>query len=707
MAIDPLIERDNAHLAAVRRACDAARAEARTLVEAEDVVSKLGGWCKRVLFGSVDVKSGRGGQDLTDLLTLPPHQSALQSFAHLPAGSSRQSLEFGLQAVLDNGEHAQKNLLAWLFGQALANALVEELSKESNPVKHVLPGIWDLAGSRDLLYAAFVETFAKLLCNSPSAFRVVLAQLDTAIDDINRNPGIGTYSVEREGFNAFVEEWRSKRSLVELWKARDHGPPVHYGLLDLVPIILSVDRAAVLAQLERFDFPHPIRQIFQYNTILHDRAEIAAELEAAPVCMDDKQAWNYRMSAFLLLETAEHHCHDLWNAAHRPVGSDEAVAAPVEETSAILSSWLEDLGRIVMGRPDGRFLGSQWLLLKSADERVGRARGGDPGDRRYLRQHDLIEWIACGLAKAGLPGSEIASLIELPVTPDGGNVVVVQQSSLRDAEASPRLGALSMITVLDHMIGNGSSDGVSVQLDRLDALLAARDPDFEIEAIWATDPRDLPACSCGHLFAHSGEPVARWRQSWELLVEQRQRAQHWREMQDADALAPSLFLLAAGTLCVDWLISLGEPRADHARQLWREVFDSARDCWLTVSLQPLAERIETHISGLFTRHPRVFGASRDSASSDTLRNAEDYSEILALDLARLGGDDLMLTICCLNAFHNGVTPAAMKRVLKENSGQIDVQLRQFERWQTYERRVRKRTDIVNKLDDLRTAIENL
>ena len=164
MAIDPLIERDNAHLAAVRRACDAARAEARTLVEAEDVVSKLGGWCKRVLFGSVDVKFGRDGQDRTDSLTLPPDQSALQSFAHLPAGSSRQSLEFGLQAVLDNGEHAQKNVLAWLFGQALANALVEELSKESNPVKHVLPRIWDLAGSRDLLYAAFVETFPKLLC---------------------------------------------------------------------------------------------------------------------------------------------------------------------------------------------------------------------------------------------------------------------------------------------------------------------------------------------------------------------------------------------------------------------------------------------------------------------------------------------------------------------------------------------------------------
>ena len=274
-------------------------------------------------------------------------------------------------------------------------------------------------------------------------------------------------------------------------------------------------------------------------------------------------------------------------------------------------------------------------------------------------------------------------------------------------ETSPRLGALSMITVLDHMIGSASSDGVSAQLDRLDALLAARDPDFEVEAVLATGHRDLPAYSCGHLFAHSEEPVARWRQSWELLVEQRRRAQHWREMQDADALSPSLFLLAAGTVSVDWLISSDQPRAHHARQLWREVFDGARDCWLTVSLQPLAERIETHISRLFIRHPKVFGASGDTDNPDTFQNVEDYSEILARDLALLGGDDLMLTICCLNAFHNGMTPAAIKRVVFENLGEIDVQLRQFERWQTYERRVRKRTDIVNKLDDLRTAIESL
>ena len=67
----------------------------------------------------------------------------------------------------------------------------------------------------------------------------------------------------------------------------------------------------------------------------------------------------------------------------------------------------------------------------------------------------------------------------------------------------------------------------------------------------------------------------------------------------------------------------------------------------------------------------------------------------------------MVAICCLNAFHNGVDPATMNKVLTTNSGQVDAVLRQFERWQGYERVVRRRTDIVNELASLRAEIERL
>ena len=463
---------------------------------------------------------------------------------------------------------------------------------------------------------------------------------------------------------------------------------------------------------DRFDFPHPIRQIFRYNTILHDRDEIAASLEEAPTCSDDNRSWNDSLPAFLLLETVEHHCRDLWRAACRVDHPDEVDPAAVKQTTAILSLWFETLGRIVMARSDGEFLGSWWLLLKSIDERTGRARGTGSGDQHqdHLRQDDLIEWIALGLSKAGLSAAAVAALVDFPGSSDPGDISPVQPASDETRQTSVRLGALSVMTVLDHMIGNASPDDVLAQLDRLQALLAVREPAVEAEAFLRPNSGDLPANSCGFLFARTEEPAAQWQRSWGLLVEHRRRTQHWRETKDGDALAPALFLLAAGTSGIDWLMSPGQRRRDEARELWRVVFDGVRECWLTISLQHLVELIETHIGRLFARHPMVFGklgGQDDSSEPATACSVEDYGELLARDLAFLGGSDLMLAICCLNAYRNGATPATMNKVLNGNSARIDILLRQFERWQKYERPLRRRTDIVEELAGLRNDIERL
>ena len=82
----------------------------------------------------------------------------------------------------------------------------------------------------------------------------------------------------------------------------------------------------------------------------------------------------------------------------------------------------------------------------------------------------------------------------------------------------------------------------------------------------------------------------------------------------------------------------------------------------------------------------------------------DYGDLLARDLDRLGGDDLMLAVCCLNVRHNGAAPATIDKVLKRNSGHLDAILRQFERWQQLERKVRRRTEIVEALKKLRAEI---
>ena len=137
------------------------------------------------------------------------------------------------------------------------------------------------------------------------------------------------------------------------------------------------------------------------------------------------------------------------------------------------------------------------------------------------------------------------------------------------------LGALSLMALFDHRIGNGSAEERQKLLDWLDALLASRDQAFEIEAIGNPSAGDLPVSSCGYLLANVEEPAEKWRRSWDLLVEQRRRAQHWGETDDSDALAPTLFLLAAGTSCIDWLLSPSHCRTDKARELWRALFDGA------------------------------------------------------------------------------------------------------------------------------------
>ena len=123
--------------------------------------------------------------------------------------------------------------------------------------------------------------------------------------------------------------------------------------------------------------------------------------------------------------------------------------------------------------------------------------------------------------------------------------------------------------------------------------------------------------------------------------------------------------------------------------------------------RPLGEDVGRQVGRLFARHPRVFGddaGEGDASESGVTDTDADYGELLARDLECLGGDDLMLAVCCLHARHNGASPAIIDKVLKRNSGYLDTTLRQFERWQQLERRVRRRPEIVDALNELRAEI---
>ena len=481
--------------------------------------------------------------------------------------------------------------------------------------------------------------------------------------------------------------------------------------MTFIPAIVPVDRAAFLERLDGFRFPHPIRQVLQYPAILHDRDEIAAALEVAPACSDDGRSWNGKLVALLLLQTAEAHCHARWEAMQRAVDADRGDSEAEEKTRTLLSSWLEELGRIVMARPDGRFLGSQWLFMKFADERLERAlrRHAGRGREHLLRQVDLIEWIALGLSGAGLGAEAISGLVDLPYGAVTDQPAPARSDSGDDDGSHPRLAALSAMSLIGGMTGKASADDRRTLLDQFDALLASRDPAFEDESLTDGGAHGLPASRLGRLLANEAEPAERWRRSWELLVEQRRRAQHWSRTHDGDALAPTLFLLAAGTAGIDWLLSERnhDANAHRAKRLWRELFEGARDCWLTMPTRPLGEDVGRQVGRLFARHPRVFGddaGERNAPDPEVKDTSGDYGDLLARDLERLGGDDLMVVVCCLNARHNGAPPTVIDKVLKRNSGYLDAILRQFEHWQQLERKVRRKPEIVEALNELRAEI---
>ena len=708
---DPLIDRNNAYLAARRRARDAAFGKAEGLAGAETIVLDLARWCREVLFDTYSTATVDEGHGVSDLLAFASTQSPLEVVRRVPDDAQRRSLETAFVALMEGSENEQGNVVAWLLGNALAQGLVDESSADKRQARHLLAGLRNLVESHDVVHCAFEESLRERLHDAPRARSAILSDLESWIGDINRNPGLGTSPIERKPFNVFVDEWCSKPSIGKLWRDRESPVPLHYSALTLIPAILPADRAAFLERLDGFRFPYPIHQILQYPAILHDRDEIAASLEAAPACSDDGRSWNGKLVALLVLQTAEAHCHARWEAMQRSVDVDRGDSEAEEKTRTLLSSWLEELGRIVMARPDGRFLGSQWLFMKFADERRERAlrRHAGHGREHLLRQVDLIEWIALGLSGAGLSGEAISGLVDLPDTAVTEPPAPARSDSGDDDGGHPRLAALSAMSLIGGMTGRASAEDRRMLLDRLDALLVSRDPAFEDESLTDGGAHGLPASRFGHLLANEGEPAERWRRSWELLVEQRRRAQHWRRAQDGDAIAPTLFLLDAGMAGIDWLLSEWNHggNADKARRLWWELFEGARDCWLTMPTRPLGEDVGRYVGRLFARHPRVFGddaGERNASESDVKDISGDYGDLLARDLEHLGGDDLIVAVSCLNARHNGASPAIIDKVLKRNSGYLDAILRQFERWQQLERRVRRKPEIVEALNELRAEI---
>ena len=698
---DPRLEQ---HPAARKRQ-DVSNAAAR-LAEADVIVGGLAEWCGDVLFGTDLMHAEDQGQGLSVLTVLLTTRYPDEAFRRISNPEQRQSLEAGFRALIERHEHPGRDVMEWLFGQALMYAL----EQNSERIGSLLPKLWNIVKYDILVGSSFVESLRDLLCRSASARRVIVDMVESRITDINADPGLGAaFAHDREELTQVVDAWRTKPSTDRL---REHlFTNYEDDLLGIVPGILPAARTEIIDRLDRLNFPHPIQQVLFRTSITHDRDEISAILNSAPACSDDGRSWNHRLLALLVLKAVDDHCDALWRSVYRADNSGRTELLAIKEVKATLLPWFKQLGSIVMTRADAHFLGPQWLFMKIADERLHRAHYGIERQRPAggIPQAELIEWIALGLANAGLTASLIADRVDFSALPPGGKIAPSRPTS-RDHAHDPRLSALFAMCLVDHVSDNSRDDAEWERLCLLDRMLASRDSGFEAEANIGAGVDSLPASYFGYLVANVAKPAERWRQSWDLLVEQRRRVQHWENTTDSDALAPSIFLLGIGISGVGWLLSPPETHSVEAQKLWCALFDGARECWLTMTLSHLSESLEIYIHRLFCWHPIVFcdlSVAEDTSETSIVCSGEEYGEILSDDLDLLGGDHLMLAICILNASRNGATPAIMNDVLKRHSGRIDTLMTQFEQWQKLEREVRKRPDIVAELGELKASIATL
>ena len=594
--------------------------------------------------------------------------------------------------------------MGWLFGKALVDAL----EHDSERTRLLVPKLWSAIAYDFFLASCFVDLLRNLIRRSQSVRRIIIDLLESRVNEINEDPGIGTFlSQDREGLRQAAGAWRENPAIDKLNEHEFLNFQDEF--LSMIPGLLAEARDEIVNCLGRLEFPLPMQQILLRSPVIDDREEIAALLEKAPPCSDDGRSWNHHPFALLVLQVVGNHCDTLWGleCADSP---DDTRPQVLETAKRTLLPWIKQLGRVIMDRPDGQFLALQWLFRKLGDERQQRAHLGftrQNSDRR-IPQADLIEWVAVGLTKAGFTTGMIADQVDFSTLPPGGEIAPGRPAP-RDDSPDHRLGALLAMCLVDYANNNSCGDVERERLGLLDRLLASRHAGFERETNVGEGLDGMPARYLGSLVANQPNPSVRWRQSWDLLVEQRRRVQHWTRTNDSDALAPSLFFLAVGVSAVAWLLSPPNSRSDEARVLWRSLFDSTRECWLTMTLSHLSESIEVHLQRLFCWHPMVYcelNVAPDDSETST-RCSEEYAQVLSQDLDFLGGDHLMVAICILNAFRNGVKPAIMNDVLKRNSGHFGTLITQFEQWQEVEREVRRRPDIVAELDELKARIANL
>ena len=411
MMRDPRLEQHRTD----QRLQDASEAAAR-LADADAMTAALAEWCRNVLYGTDVLDSGDQGNGLSVFTAVLTTQYPDDAFRAILDPRQRQSLEAGFRALIERRDHPQRDVMGRLFGKALVDAL----EQDSERMKLLVPKLWSVIGYDFFLGSCFVYSLRDLIRRSQPVHRVIIDLLEARVNAINDDPGLGSFlRQDREELRQAAAGWRENPSIDRLKEYEFVN--FEDAFLSMFPGLLAEARDEIVNSLDRLEFPPPIRQILLRPPVIGDRAQITALLEKAPPCSDDGRSWNHHPFPLLVLQVVDYHCDDRWREVCATEHSDDTEPQALETVKHTLLPWIKQLGRIIMARPDAQFLAPQWLLTKLVDERQQRAHLGftrQSPDRR-VPQADLIEWVALGLAKAGLTTAMIADQVDFSTLPPG------------------------------------------------------------------------------------------------------------------------------------------------------------------------------------------------------------------------------------------------------------------------------------------------
>ena len=194
MMRDPRLEQQRTD----RRLQDAAEAAAR-LADAEAVIADLAEWCRDVLFATDVLDSGDQGNGIAILTAVLTTQYPDDAFRAISDPQQRQSLGAAFRALIEGRDHPQRDVMGWLFGKALVCAL----EQDSERMRLLVPKLWSVISYDFFLGSSFVDSLRDLISRSRSVRRVIIDLLESRINDINDDPGIGSaLSHDREGLRS-------------------------------------------------------------------------------------------------------------------------------------------------------------------------------------------------------------------------------------------------------------------------------------------------------------------------------------------------------------------------------------------------------------------------------------------------------------------------------------------------------------------------